>query len=201
MNNYIINQMKISTVLIITFLGISACSAQKLPDTNVQIQQALLAVPEAFREGATVLGYKKTNELSVIREGNNPMICLADDPTKDGFSVAGYHRDLEPFMKLGRTLKSEGRSATEIFDLREKAVKSGAISIPQGSTLYIVSGQFDEQGQPTDLYQRFVVYIPFATTESTGLALKPSYPGGPWIMNPGTHRAHIMINPTRVKDQ
>jgi len=182
-------------------LCISACSAQKTPDINVQIEQAILALPEEFRDEAMVLGYKNSSELSVIREGNNQMICLADDPAKDGFNVAGYHKDLDPFMELGRTLKKEGKSAVDIFKIREEAIKSGNINIPAGSILYIVSGQFDVQHQPTDLYQRFVVYIPYATTESTGLALAPSYPGGPWIMDPGTHRAHIMINPTRVKEK
>lgn len=193
--------MKFHNFIIIFILGISACSAQEIPDISVQIEHAVLALPEDFRDSATVLGYKNSSGLTVIREGHNTMICLADDPKKDGFSVAGYHKDLEPFMSLGRELKSEGKSAVEIFNLREEAVKSGKINIPGGSTLYIVSGQFDELGQPTDLYQRFVVYIPFATTKSTGLALTPSYPGGPWIMNPGTHRAHIMINPTRVKNK
>ena len=181
--------------------GISACSAQENLEIDVQIQQAMLALPEEFRDGAMVLGYKGASELSVIREGNNAMICLADDPQKDGFNVVGYHKDLDPFMKRGRILKKEGKSAKEIFELREKEVKSGNINIPKGSLLYVVSGQYDEQGQPIDLYQRFVVYIPFATVESTGLALKPSYPGGPWIMNPGTHRAHIMINPTMVEQK
>lgn len=190
--------MKISKFTFIFLLGISACSAQENPDIDVQIKQAILALPEEFRDDATVLGYKGSSELYVIREGNNAMICIADNPQKDGFNVVGYHKDLDPFMKLGRTLKKEGKSATEIFDIRKKEVKSGQIKIPQGSSLYVLSGQYDEQGQPIDLYQRFVVYIPFATVESTGLALKPSYPGGPWIMNPGTHRAHIMINPTMV---
>jgi len=40
-----------------------------------------------------------------------------------------------------------------------------------------------------------VVYIPWATAASTGLPIKPEAPGMPWIMDPGTHRAHIMINP------
>jgi len=43
---------------------------------------------------------------------------------------------------------------------------------------------------------RYVIYIPFATPESTGLPLSPEIPGGPWIMDSGTHRAHIMLNPT-----
>jgi len=40
-----------------------------------------------------------------------------------------------------------------------------------------------------------VVYIPWATAASTGLPIKPAAPGMPWIMDPGTHRAHIMITP------
>ncbi len=193
--------MKITNFTFIFLLGISACSAQENLEIDVQIQQAILALPEEFRDDATVLGYKDESELSVIRKGNNTMICLADNPQKEGFNVAGYHKDLEPFMKRGRILKKEGKSSKEIFELRGKEVESGKIKILGGSILYVVSGKYNEQGQPTDLYQRFVVYIPFATAESTGLALSPSYPGGPWIMNPGTHRAHIMINPTVVAEK
>ena len=191
--------MKFTNVSFILILSISACTAQEIPEISVQIEHALLALPEELRDEATVLGYKDKLELSVIRKGSNSMICLADNPQKDGFSVAAYHKDLDPFMERGRVLKSEGKSAQEIFDIREQEVAAGKIKIPEGSVLYIASGIFDEQGHPSEIYQRFVVYIPYATTETTGLALKPSYPGGPWIMNPGTHRAHIMINPTRVE--
>ncbi len=193
--------MKITKFTLVFMLGISACSAQEYLDNDVQIQQAMLALPEEFREDATVLGFKNNSELVEIRKGKNAMICLADNPQKEGFNVAGYHKDLEPFMKRGRILKSEGKTNQEIFELRGKDVESGKIKIPQGSILYVVSGEYNDQGKPVDLYQRFVVYIPFATTESTGLALNPSYPGGPWIMNPGTHRAHIMINPTIVEEK
>jgi len=48
------------------------------------------------------------------------------------------------------------------------------------------------------LYTRYVIYIPYATPESTGIPLTPMVDGAPWIMNPGTHRAHIMINPPKV---
>ena len=44
---------------------------------------------------------------------------------------------------------------------------------------------------------RWVVYIPYATAESTGLPLKPLVSGGPWIMFPDTYRAHIMISPPK----
>jgi hypothetical protein len=40
-----------------------------------------------------------------------------------------------------------------------------------------------------------VVYIPFATPGSTGLSAT-SVAGAPWIMYPGTPKAHIMFTPT-----
>jgi hypothetical protein len=105
-------------------------------------------------------------------------------------------------MERGRTLTKEGKSQKEIFDIREKEVKGGQLVMPkQPSTLYALSGtkeNFDPAtGTVKDGYLRYVVYIPYATAESTGLPLKPDVPGMPWIMDPGTHRAHIMINPAK----
>jgi hypothetical protein len=58
--------------------------------------------------------------------------------------------------------------------------------------------KYDETtGQAVNGYSRSVIYIPYATPESTGLPAKPGAPGMPWIMNPGTHRAHIMIDPPK----
>ena len=54
-----------------------------------------------------------------------------------------------------------------------------------------------ETGEVKDGYSRSVVYIPYASAESTGLPAKPTTAGMPWIMNPGTHRAHIMIDPPK----
>ncbi len=161
------------------------------------IEQALQAVPEALRAEATVYGFNDEGEFKVYREGNNHMICLGDDPTKDGFSVAAYHLDLEPFMARGRELKAMGKSFKEIFDIREEEVKSSKLQMPDKSTLIVVNGTFDEQGNVSDLSIRYVFYIPFATSESTGLPISPMNAGGAWIMNPGTHRAHIMITPPR----
>ncbi len=45
---------------------------------------------------------------------------------------------------------------------------------------------------------RWVLYVPYATPETTGLSDKRT-PGGPWLMGSGTAGAHIMINPARVK--
>jgi hypothetical protein len=41
--------------------------------------------------------------------------------------------------------------------------------------------------------QLFVVYVPFATPQSTGLSAAPS-DKSPWLMLPGTPKAHIMFS-------
>lgn len=112
--------------------------------------------------------------------------------------MASYYRDLEPYMAKGRELKGQGLGFKEVFDAREIAVKSGELPMPDRSILYVMTGEVDEEsGAVENRYLRYVIYIPYATEESTGIPLSPIGPGAPWIMNPGTHRAHIMINPPK----
>ena len=194
--------MKISfsnfLIALIPFLSLSACA--QYPSVEWQIRTAVLASPEEFRAQSTVLGYRENGILEVLRKGTNNMICLADNPETDGFSVSSYHFDLEPFMERGRTLKTEGLDFKTIFDIRESEAKSGTLKMPTRATLYVLSGDINAQTQEIEnTYLRYVIYIPFATPESTGLPTKPSIPSEPWIMDPGTHRAHIMISPERKK--
>ena len=169
-------------------------------DTDVAlIATALMAAPEASRSGCKVIGYNMAGEFVTLREGNNEFIVLADNPNKDGFSAACYHKDLEPFMARGRALKAEGKKHQEIFDIRETEVKGGDLKITTGSTLHIYYGKktmYDSETSKVDGARlRYVVYMPYATSASTGLPEAPAASNHPWIMNPGTHRAHIMISP------
>ncbi|MGB3801511.1 MAG: hypothetical protein WA952_16960 [Lewinella sp.] len=164
------------------------------------VETAVLAAPEASRAGAQVIGYNMAGEFVTLREGTNEFICLADDPKKDGFSAACYHKDLEPFMARGRELRDEGKNNQEIFALREAEVKSNKLAMGEtGSTLHIYYGDHAEydpdSGEVDGARYRYVVYMPFATAASTGLPESPVAPNHPWIMDPGTHRAHIMISP------
>ncbi|MEZ4829154.1 MAG: hypothetical protein R3C61_23145 [Bacteroidia bacterium] len=191
---------RISVFLSTTLLVIFGVSAQDIPSKDIQIAAAVMAAPEEERAGAAVIGYDENGKLVTLREGTNNFICLADDPTRPGFNVSAYHKDLEPFMARGRALKEEGKTNQEIFDMREAEVKAGTLKMPDHpTTLHVLSGkdgQYNpETGTVTGATLRYVVYIPWATAESTGLPLKPIVPGGPWIMDPGTHRAHIMISP------
>ena len=191
------NILILSLLVLLTF---TTFAQSKPPSTEVQIKTALLAAPEDKRDGATVYGYSQNNELVILKTGTNELICVADDPLHPEFSVACYHKDLHPFMQRGRELRKAGKSNEEVFNIREKEAKSGELVMPkQPTTLVVVSAKdadFNKTtGEVKNTYMRSVVYIPYATAESTGLPLKPGAPGMPWIMHPGTHGAHIMINP------
>jgi hypothetical protein len=175
------------------------CAADiQIPSAEWQIKTAVLAAPKAEQDGATVLGYDPSGKVVTLRKGTNNLICLADDPKAKGFSVACYHKNLEPFMARGRELAAQGKKPNEILKIREEEVKSGKLTMPDRGVLNVTTGKHNEAtGEVTDVYTRFVVYIPYATPESTGIPLAPLAPGGPWIMDPGTHRAHIMINPPK----
>jgi len=165
------------------------------------IATALMAAPKESRDGCTVIGYNMAGEFVTLKEGSNDLICLADDPKRDGFNAACYHKDMEPFMARGRELRAEGKTAGEIFNIREEEAKSGKLTMGKsGSTLHIYFSReaslYDPETSEVDgAKYRYVVYMPWATAQSTGLPEKPIAANHPWIMNPGTHRAHIMISP------
>lgn len=189
----------LSTLLSFAFLNLFS---QEIPKTEVQIQLAVLAAPEEARGASMVYGYSDKGEFVVLRKGSNEMICIGDDPTKKGLNVSCYHKDMEPFMARGRELKEQGKTFQEIFDIREEEVKNNKLKMGEyGSALFVYTANDEDvnytSGEVTKGNFRYVVYIPFATVESTGLPLKPEAPGMPWIMDPGTHRAHIMINPPK----
>lgn len=192
--------MKFFLPFLILLLSFSLLS-QEIPSKEDQIAAAVLAAPQEFREGATVLGYNEAGEVVTLREGTNSMICLADDPNRPGFNAAAYHDDLADFMARGRELRAEGKDRQQIFEARESEAKSGTLKMPEGgSTLHLLYGKEakynPETGEVDNAAYRYVVYIPWATAESTGLPAAPTgVPGGPWIMDPGTHKAHIMITP------
>ena len=187
--------------LLSTVLLASTLFAATVPPAADQIASAILAAPEELRAGAAVLGYNPAGVLVKLREGKNEMICLASDPSKTAFSVACYHKDLEPYMARGRELVAQKIIGNPRNDVRWKEIADGKLKMPrEPRTLYVLTGKgFDSStGNVTDAYLRWVIYTPYATPESTGLSTKAS-DGAPWLMSAGTAGAHIMINPPKNK--
>jgi hypothetical protein len=105
---------------------------------------------------------------------------------------------MEPFMARGRELRDAGTAAAQVDTVRFAEVKSGKLKMPNDpAALYQIFGKaYDPKTQAvTEGRRLYVVYVPFATGASTGL---PERPRGndPWIMLPGTPKAHIMFSAT-----
>ena len=164
-----------------------------------QIAAATSAAPAELREGAAVWGYKDATTLVKLREGTNDMVCLANNPAGEQkqFHVACYHKLLEPFMARGRELRTQGVKDPQVDTVRFKEITTGKLKMPSTpSALYTLTGpptSFDPAtGKVTGAKWLYVVYIPGATEKSTGITEKPAS-GVPWIMYPGTPKAHIMF--------
>jgi hypothetical protein len=188
-----------TNLLCCSVLLASTLAAADAPPPKTQIAAAILAAPAELRDGAAVLGYNAKGDLVTLRAGKNELICLASDPSKSAFSVACYHKELEPYMARGRELVAQKVTGQARNDIRWKEVAEGKLSLPrEPRTLYVLTGTaFDAAaGKVTDPYLRWVIYVPYATPESTGLSTKGS-DGAPWLMSPGTAGAHIMINPPK----
>ncbi|WP_422358631.1 hypothetical protein [Reichenbachiella sp.] len=188
--------------LLSLILFVSSSAFAQVPSGEDQINAAIQAGPEEQRADATVLGYNDNGELIELRKGSNQLVCLADNPNKDGFNAACYHSSLADFMARGRALKAEGKSRQEVSNIREAEAKAGTLKMPEKpATLHVLYGKEAKYNKETGLVEnanlRYVVYMPWATQETSGLPLKPMVPGGPWLMFPGTHAAHIMITPPR----
>lgn len=166
-----------------------------------QLEEALLAAPESLRDEATVLGYggspRAEDVLTVVREGTNDLLCIADDPAREGFHVACYHASLDPYMRLGRTLRADGLGRSEVMEARYAALEAGEFSMPAAAAVYSLSADSPPDpatgSEAEGLRRLTAVYVPDATVEGTGLPGRPSG-GGPWLMLPGTPWAHIMIS-------
>jgi hypothetical protein len=183
-------------LILLVFLLPLAAGAQSV---DARIAAAVSPLPEEFREGATVAERGAADaRLITLREGDGPFICLASDPAGERFHVACYHRSLEPFMARGRELRAEGYQA-EVDSIRNAEIEAGDLRMPDHpAALYSLTGPVDAMdvhtGEVTGARHLYVVYVPFATGESTGLPTRPQ-PNAPWLMNPGTAKAHIMFMP------
>jgi hypothetical protein len=171
-----------------------------LPSAEEQITQAVLPLPNDLRASATVLGYATPDgALKPLRDGNGGMICLANNPKQPRWHVACYHKSLEPFMARGRELRANGVTGEQVDSVRFREAKEGKLKLPtEPALLYSLTGDRDAYDGTTKSAPKarplFVVYMPNATSQSTGLSAIPAQ-GTPWIMFPGTPKAHIMFVP------
>lgn len=191
------------TLISICLLPAILFAQNDIPTEEQQIQAAVSPAPAQMQEDATVLGYSEEGELVTLREGSNELICLADNPADDRFHTACYHKDLEPFMKRGRELRAEGLSGDEVVETRRQEIENGTLPMPdKPMALYSLTGETDAWDYSSHTLRSarplYVIYIPYATVESTGLSTSPVSEGAPWLMDSGTPWAHIMVGTGRT---
>lgn len=190
--------MERSALIVLASLIVAptVASAQEKP-ADRSIAEALSALPQSLRDGAEVRAFRN-GELVTIRKGGNGMICLGDDPGAEGWHVVCYHVDLEPFMARGRQLRAQGiDDRVRIDSIRGVEIESGKLPFPDHpAALYSWFGDASsfnaETGEAERAQGLYVIYMPYATAEETGLTMESSR-DRPWLMFPGKAWAHVMI--------
>lgn len=194
----------LATTLIFTAIVLAfPCSllyAQSLPSAEIQIAGATSPAPADLKDDAHVLGYNESGDMIELRAGSNDFICLADNPFDDRFHAACYHKSMDAFMSRGRALKKEGADRNTSRETRLKEIEAGTLKMPEApAALYQLFGGptslNTETGEVSDVRPLYVMYMPYATTESTGLSSQAPMEGAPWLMDAGLPWAHIMYSP------
>ena len=189
----------LSLVVVASHAVLAQTAPLVVPSADVQITQAILPLPQDLRDSASVLGYSPEEKLVTLRRGSGAMICLANNPRVERFHVACYHKSMEPFMARGRELRTQGVKGDSVDIVRFREAKDGKLQMPATpAVLYSLTGAKDAYDPATKTAKArslYVIYIPYATGATTGLSEVPAR-GTPWVMNPGTPKAHIMFVPS-----
>ena len=161
-----------------------------------EVAAAVLPLPDSMRAGARVMIYRGP-DLVEVRPGTNEMICLGDDPSHKGLQVSCYHKSLEPFMARGRELRAAGITKREAVDSARLAeIKAGRLVMPSSailSSIFAESDSFDAAAGPPEKHRGLdVIYLPYATQESSGITEQPAV-DRPWLMFAGLPWAHVML--------
>lgn len=175
----------ISVVICSGVSGYGVAAAEE-KSADQWIAEALLPLPEPLRAGATVVLDREPGKREVLRKGTNHIICRADTPAP-GFAVRCYHKDLDAGYTRGDELRAGGASEDRVRDTLDAEIRSGKLKTFAGATTYSLTGSSLVGALPLT-----VLFLPGATSESTGLPAEPSN-YRPWLMWAGTAAAHIMI--------
>lgn len=183
-------------LLLLALVAVPLAGQDAPPPVEQQVAAAVLPLPAEMRAGATVMGYRSAGKLEVLRAGTNGMHCLALYVTRPDFHVACYQAGLEPFMARGRELRAQGVTGAQVDSVRFREVRDGKLAMPAAASLYTITAKKEQFDPATNTVKDggllVVIYVPNATPESIGISARPRQ-DGPWLMFPGTLKAHVMI--------
>ena len=191
--------MRIAVLFLLTSLAGSVLSqAADTPSAVDQIAGATLAAPEEWRDGAEVKGLNDSGKLVTLRAGTNHLVCHTDDPSREGFAVACFHKDRSAYQARKWELRAQGVRGKASNAVLTKEVEDGKLAMRREPyTVHLLSGSSftASNGEVADALRVWIIATPYATSESLGLASEIAAPGVPWIMYAGTPGAHIMNSP------
>ena len=185
--------------LLAVLLPAPHASAQ-VPSVETQIAAATLPLPEEMRDRAAVFGYDEAGQPRLLREGDNGMICLADDPSDDRFRTACYPESLHALITRDRELRDAGVEEDEREGILEREVEEGRITLPgHPATLHGMAGPAGSYDGARDSVgeemRRFkMIFTPYRTADEMGLP-DEQVGDAPWVMDSGRLFSHIMVLP------
>lgn len=178
----------------LVFAGVGAAAIAATNQTaDEQIAQAVQALPEVLRAGATVVVYdRETGARKVLRQGTNTLECEPNDPAT-GF-IRCYSNLTAPRRQLEATLRAQKKSDQEVREAVAAAIKAGTLKVPPFGTMAYRLATKDGV-----IKRLWIMSVPYATSESIGVsnvsqrdAAMKGHPI-PWLMLEGTPGAHVMI--------
>lgn len=175
---------------------IPALSIAAATDVAAQdaVALAIAPIPTETEQASAKVMQKQGDEWVTLRDGAGPFICIADDPSAEGFHSACYHESLEPYMARGRELTSQGIAGRENVEMRMSEIEAGTLEMPGYAFLHaIYAGEGWSGDMDAVLRHQAVIYTPFATAEDLGLPTQATR--GAWLMGAGTANSHVMITP------
>ncbi len=172
--------------LVFVLTGMAMGQAVQKP-IEQQIVEAVAPLPAEWQAGASVVSYNNEGQRTLLSQGTNDFICVADSP-QAGYQVSCHHRNLDPLLSRRSRLLAEGKRWEEWIAIITKEAKEGKLSLPDVSMRYHLVGPSQVNAVPLS-----VVFIPYATEKSTGVSEKQNN-RGIWLMRSGTPFAHIMIH-------
>ena len=184
--------MRLTPLLAAAVVAMSASGSLLAQSDQALIAQAVRPLPEDLRADATVYRYDPgTGERIVLRQGSNQVECRPKD--EEGFTRCSPTANASR-SDMSAKLRAQGMSDEDIAATLVSAEARGLIR-PRifGALSYRL---YDE---PDRIQLLWIISVPDATPEQLGMPTGSQRDnslagrGTPWMMNPGTSGAHLMI--------
>ena len=155
-----------------------------------EVDRAVLAAPEALRNGALVIKWNPSNwTYTTLRKGTNRIVCFDKSGLPGQLPYSLECTMLGNMDRVAQNMKFEAETdAAKRRAALDAAEKDGTRAKPEfGSIFWHLMGK-DQASART----HYTIAVPGATAQSLGIPDNNKM-GGVWIMNPGTSTAHLMI--------